>query len=188
MLSEFIDFVDSVLPSVSPDFRDGAKNAITQFEKTGHTINYLSSSVLPELSQGDIISRVPFTYFDENGKQKVFSSDAMVISTSCHIDQKDKILLVPVFPITSFEGNETDLKRNTIYDYMYIPDNQMKDKYIGFNIVSSCNKVLIMNAIKENKIKRICSLNQIGYYFFVIKLSVYFMRKEDPDTLKERMA
>lgn len=36
MLREFIDFVDSVLPSVSPDFRDGAKEAISQFEKEGH--------------------------------------------------------------------------------------------------------------------------------------------------------
>ena len=41
MLSDFIDFVDSVLPSVSPDFRDGAKNAILQFEKTGRQLNYL---------------------------------------------------------------------------------------------------------------------------------------------------
>ena len=44
MLNEFIDFVDSVLPSVDPDFRDGAKKAITQFEKEGHQIKYLTQN------------------------------------------------------------------------------------------------------------------------------------------------
>ena len=105
MLREFIDFVDSVLPSVSPDFRDGAKVAISQFEKDGNKANYLTASLLPELSQGDIISGVPFAYFAENGKLTTFHADAMVISTSCHIDQKDKLLMVPVFPISSFSGN-----------------------------------------------------------------------------------
>ena len=60
MLKEFIDFVDSVLPSVSPDFRDGAKEAIAQFEKSKQKITYLSNNPLDELSQGDIISKIPF--------------------------------------------------------------------------------------------------------------------------------
>lgn len=68
MLKEFIDFVDSVLPSVDPDFRDGAKNAILQFEKEGNHPNYLMSGVLEELSQGAVISKVPFSYFDADGK------------------------------------------------------------------------------------------------------------------------
>ena len=32
----------------------------------------------------------------------------------------------------------------------------------------------------------IASLNQIGYYFFIIKLTVYLMRREDAGTLQER--
>ena len=118
MLREFIDFVDSVLPSVSPDFRDGAKDAILQFEKDGHRINYLTATLLPELSQGDIISQVPFTYFEEDGRQMIFTAEAMVISTSCHIDQKDKILMVPVLPIDSFTGNLMELKKNMLFDFM----------------------------------------------------------------------
>lgn len=183
MLREFIDFVDSVLPSVSPDFRDGAKEAISQFEKEGHQINYLTSTLLPELSQGDIISQVPFTYFEEDGKQMIFVADAMVISTSCHIDQKDKILMAPVLTIESFSGNEVELKKNMIFDFMYIPDSAMSKKYICFDLMTSYNKKLICGGIESGKIRRIASLNQIGYYFFIIKLLVYLMRKEDSDTL-----
>ena len=154
MLREFIDFVDSVLPSVSPDFRDGAKVAISQFEK--------------------------------DGKLTTFHADAMVISTSCHIDQKDKLLMVPVFPISSFSGNLVELKKNMVFDFMYLPDSSMNEKYICFNLMTSYDKRLICQGIENGKIRRIASLNQLGYYFFIIKLTVYLMRKEDSDTLASR--
>ena len=76
-------------------------------------------SVLPELSQGDIISQVPFTYFEEDGRQMKFTADAMVISTSGHIDQKDKILMVPVLPIDSFTGNLVELKKKELEELLF---------------------------------------------------------------------
>ena len=186
MLKEFIEFVDSVLPSVSPDLRDGAKEAILQFEKTGEQVKYMMLSPLEKLSQGDILSKVPFSYFEDTGEQKTFVADALVLSTSCHIDQKERIVLVPVFSIEKFDGNIVDLKKNTIFDYMYIPDTIMSDKFIDFEYMNTYNKKLIMGAIEADKIKRIGSLNQLGYYLFIIKLTVYLMRKEDNDTLTER--
>lgn len=186
MLKEFIEFVDSVLPSVSPDFRDGAKEAILQFEKTGEQVKYMMLSPLEKLSQGDILSKVPFSYFEDTGEQKTFVADALVLSTSCHIDQKERIVLVPVFSIEKFDGNIVDLKKNTIFDYMYIPDTIMSDKFIDFEYMNTYSKKLIMGAIEADKIKRIGSLNQLGYYLFIIKLTVYLMRKEDNDTLTER--
>lgn len=186
MLAEFIDFVDSILPAVSPDFRDGAKNAILQFEKEGHTLNYLTTHKLDVLSQGDILSNVPFTYFEGNGEQYIFVANAMIISTSCHIDQKKKLVLVPILPLSSFNGSKPELQKNTIFDYMYIPDVQMADKYVDFSILCTYKKELILEGLKQKKIKQIASLNQLGYYLFIVKLSVYLMRKEDNGTLQER--
>ena len=188
MLSDFIDFVDSVLPSVSPDFRDGAKNAILQFEKTGRQLNYLMFNPLAELSQGDILSSVKFSYFDENGKQKIFLADALVLSTSCHIDQKSKIVLFPVLPLSEFGGNIEDLRKNIIFDYMYIPDSIMANKFVNFEYIGTYSKELILRGISKNKISRLGSLNQLGYYFFIVKLTVYLMRKEDSNTLTARQA
>ena len=166
--------------------RKKAKNAISQFEKDGQQINYLTGTLLPELSQGDIISQVPFTYFEEDGRQMIFTADAMVISTSCHIDQKSKIVLVPVFPIESFVGNKVELIKNKVIDYMYIPDGNMANRYVDFEIMNTFSKDLIMSGLKSGRLKRIASLNQIGYYFFIIKLTVYLMRREDAGTLQER--
>ncbi len=187
MLAEFIQFVDSVLPSVDPDFRDGAINAIKQFEKNGDQIRYVSNDILDDLSQGDILSKVPFSYFDEKGQQNIFLAEAMVLTTSCHIDHKDKIELVPIFPISTFDANGLQqLKNNIIFDYMYIPDDLLADKYISFEYISAYSKDLIVNGIESKKITRLGSLNQIGYYFFIIKLSVFFFKTEDKDTLFNR--
>ena len=130
----------------------------------GRTRNFGAS-----LSQGDIISHVPFIYFDDDGAQKIFSADAFVLSTSCHIDQKERIILVPIFPLEGFDGNLVDLKRNTIFDYMYIPDECMSDKFIDFEYMNTYSKNLIIKGIAEGKIRRLGSLNQLGYYFFVVK-------------------
>lgn len=132
------------------------------------------------------MSGIPFTYFDDNGEQYIFTADAMVISTSCHIDQKNKIVLVPILPLSSFSGNTYDLRKNIIYDYMYIPDAQMADKFVDFSILCTYGKNLIMDGIQKTRIKRVASLNQFGYYFFIVKLTVYLMRKEDSATLEER--
>lgn len=186
MLKELIDFVDSILPSVPMGTKEGVQAAISQFEKEGEQIKYLTLNPLSELSQGDIISAVPFHYFDENGKQMMFIADALVLSTSCHIDQKSKIVLVPVFPIESFVGNKVELIKNKVIDYMYIPDGNMANRYVDFEIMNTFSKDLIMSGLKSGRLKRIASLNQIGYYFFIIKLTVYLMRREDAGTLQER--
>ena len=166
--------------------KEGLKEAIAQFEKTGEQIKYLTLRPLELLSQGDIISSVPFYFYEENGTQKVFKSDALVLSTSCHIDQKDKLILVPVLPIEAFSGNIADLKSNRIIDYMYVPDGKMTDAFVDFEIMNTFSKELIKKGIETGRIKRISSLNQIGFYFFLIKLTLYFFRKEDTDTQEER--
>lgn len=186
MLKEFIEFVDSVLPAVPMGTKEGVQAAIAQFEKSEEQIKYLTWNPLSELSQGDIISAVPFYYFDENGNQQVFKSNALVLSTSCHIDQKDKLVLVPVLPLKAYEGNLVELKKNKVIDYMYIPDGKLIDMFVDFEIMNTFSKDLILNGIKNGNIHRLESLNQIGYYFFVIKLTVYLMRREDAGTLEER--
>ena len=186
MLKELIDFVDSILPSVPMGTKEGVQEAIAQFEKDGEQIKYLTANPLSELSQGDIISAVPFYYFDNDGNQKMFKTDALVLSTSCHIDQKDKLVLVPVFPLTSFKGNFVELKKNKVIDYMYIPEGILINSYVNFEIMNTFSKELIMSGLKNGKLTRVASLNQIGYYFFIIKLTVYLMRREDIGPLNER--
>ncbi len=59
-------------------------------------------------------------------------------------------------------------------------------KFIDFEYMNTYNKDLIVKGIDLGRVKRIGSLNQLGYYFFIVKLTVYLMRKEDSDTLSKR--
>lgn len=188
-LDEFIDFVDSVLPSVDPDAKDKAKAAIDQFKEEGKYFEFLTPKSLPELSQGDIISEIWFSYFDNAGNQQKYKANGMVISTSCHIDQKQIINIVPILPLSYLKADknkEGEIKKNRVYDYMYLPDNIMSDKFVDFSKVCTYEKKLIFDGIKAGKIKRIASLSQVGLYLFIIKLTVFFMRKEDGVTMKRR--
>ena len=69
---------------------------------------------------------------------------------------------------------------------MYIPDGVMEELFVDFEIMNTFSKNLIMSGIKNKKQNVIASLNQVGYYFFIIKLTVYLMRREDIGTLEER--
>lgn len=116
----------------------------------------------------------------------MFKADALVLSTSCHKDHKDKLVLVPVMPLDIFDGNVVELKKNKVIDYMYIPDGNMINRFVDFEIMNTFSKDLIMNGLQSGKLQRVASLNQLGYYFFVIKLTVYLLRKEDAVTQQER--
>ena len=119
MLDEFIDFVSEIFPCISPDVKYKAKDAVLQFEKEGHQLKFLMMTPLKKLSQGDIISNVPFARFSKDGTQKYFIADAIILSTSCHIDNKKYITLAPIFNLDTFDGDKEQLKKNKIYDYIY---------------------------------------------------------------------
>ena len=191
MLKEFLEFVDSVLPSIDTEKKNSTLEAIQQFNFEDKELNFLASKPLEVLSQGDIISGVKFVFLDSDGNYHFTDKQwGMVLSTSCHVDQKETIQIIPVTPIhyDGWKKNFIDdvLKKNKVYDYMYIADILTKDHYVDFTIINTFNKQLIFSGIESGRIKRIASLNQMGLYLLIIKLTVYLMRKEDPETFEQR--
>lgn len=188
MMEEFIDFVDSICPSIPPDIKEKAKFAIRDFKNMRGSVNYLMSSPLDKLSQGDILSKVPFMYYDSNGEEKRFIALGMVITTSCDIDNDNRLTVVPVLPLEQYPGNESTIKNNQTLSYMYIPDIKMENYFIDFALMNTYDKNLIFQGIESNRISRYASLSQVGFYFFITKLTVFLMRKEDYDTQGLRKA
>lgn len=189
-LTEFVDFVDSILPSVDPEAKNKAKAAIEQFIHSGNTFEYFTPKILPVLSQGDIISEIMFSYLKEDGKQCLYKAKGMIISTSCHIDQKELMNIVPIFPLSFLKADknkEEEIKKNRVFDYMYFPENKMQNLFVDFSRVNTFDKKLIFQGLENGRISRIASLSQIGLYLFIIKLTVFLMRKEDTDTMKKRI-
>lgn len=186
MLKELINFVDASFPSIPYGEKELAKEAIEQFEKTGETVNYLYSNLLPELSQGDVLSDIPFVFFDTDGTLQKFKAKAMVINTSCHIENKNYLTLVPVVSLDEMETSVTSVKSNKAYEIMYIPDTRLSEYCIDFSMPVTYDSDLIKTQIENGNINRIASLSQVGYYLLLIKLNIYLMRREDPVTMGQR--
>lgn len=187
MLKEFIDFAENVLPTLNEEMTRNAKIAVTQFENSGAQYSLITYKVLKQLSQGDIISDIPFYIMKDNGEIYRYKAWGMVLSTSCSIDNKNKIVIAPVFSEDSYFGDKSPLKSNTIFDYFYIPLRDGNGVYADFSSICTYDKDIIIKGINENKINRLYSLSQLGYYLFLMKFTVCFMRKEDLNTLEERI-
>lgn len=186
MLKELIDFVDASFPSIPYGEKEKAKEAIEQFKKSGETVNYLYGHLLSELSQGDVLSDIPFMFFDSDGKLKSFRTKAMVINTSCHIENKTSLTFVPLVALSDITINLNAIKNNVTYEFMYIPDSKLSDYCIDFSMPITYSAKLIKEQIEKGKIQKVASLSQIGYYLLLIKLNIYLMRREDPVTFVQR--
>ncbi len=181
-----IDFVYGTFPVVPYEIKEKAKECVAQFKSCDTPLDYLMQTPLEEISQGDVFSEIKFQYFDENGNLGVFPAKAIIVNTSCDIDNKDTISFAPLFNVESESLNKKAIKSNEVISYMYIPDNKLKDEYVNFGFTTTYKKKFIKQQIEKNNIKRIASLSQIGYYFFVVKYATFMLRKEDPETLVGR--
>ncbi len=186
MMQEFIDFVDEVYPSLAYDVKEKAKMAVRDFEEMNCPNAFLMWDNLGELSQGDVLSEIPFCYFDEEGQQKMFKAKAMVLSMSCDIENNDMILLAPVLRLADYEADVSSIVHNRTLTYLYYPDDRLKDYYIDFSYASTFRSSFIQELLNDKKLSKIASLNQVGYYMFLCKLSIFFTRREDPQTQQDR--
>ena len=58
MLDKFIDFTQSLFPSISPYTKEKTKEALSQFKLSGKKLNLLNYKAYDYLAQGDILEGV----------------------------------------------------------------------------------------------------------------------------------
>lgn len=179
---QFVDFVKQVVPSVKEEIAEDLKKWIRQ---TGNNIEYESyySYAQNDLIQGDVIDGIKFILIDKNGKPIVTPKmKAMVISTSCDIEQDRNITLCPLFDNSDLNGSALyDVMHNLKFDTFYIDSEAIKDSHVKFSVCNTVDKELIFNALREGKIKKVFTMNMMTYYLFIVKLTIHYMRMEDSE-------
>jgi len=70
---------------------------------------------------------------------------------------------------------------------LYLPDPQLKDYIVDFSFLNSVQKGLFEKLIEENEVEKHSSLNNFGYYLFLNKLAIHFMRPEDEEVQNQRI-
>lgn len=181
MISEFFNFVQELFPSISPYTKESVKKAIEQFNVD--SLEWFMPSIIDNLSQGDIIDCLPFSFIDENGNEIINLLKGIVLSNSCDIDNHDYIVIAPLFEIKDVLKNEDSinkLRKNQHYDKMCFTNSYLDNMFVDFSKSSSFNTNLVKKLI-NGKTKVQYSLNQYGYYLLLTKLTIYFLRPEDKE-------
>jgi hypothetical protein len=163
---------------------------------------FYSPSIPRNTYQGDIVDKLNVVYYEmENDTQEIGVLEdipCMLLSHTCDMDFEGKtrgkhVSVAPVFAFDEFAKNRPqgystkgwqsfleDLKANRITDILYIPEKKpLEASIILFDRIFSFNPLVLRDRADRNKTKRILSLSQIGFYFFLIKLTYHFARYED---------
>ena len=128
-------------------------------------------------------------YTDENGEMKVIRRKAQLLSNTCDASRDELLLFAAVHPLSDIHDNDSmisNIVRNKRYSAFYLPDRILKDDYVDFELINSMSRETFLRLYQEQKVKRIASLTMVGYYMFICKLTVFFMRPEDVEVNSDR--
>ena len=78
------------------------------------------------------------------------------------------------------------IKGDHTFRLFYIPDPETQDLLIDFSLLTTLSRNTFLSLLQKGIVHRIAALSQIGYYMFICKLTVFFMRPEDVQVNKDR--
>lgn len=189
MIDGYIDFLEKLFPVIDPYTADGAKKAVREFQRYGVKTPFFTSPLDEDYQQGDIFSRVPFAYIDREGKGQVAVTGGMLLSNSCDVTRNDTLQFAAVAPLSNYSVDDFDVSAvtsNMNYEYLYFPDTNLGDSFVNFGLISTISRTVFEEYVQAGKSERIASLNSLGYFLFITKLTVFFMRPEDPEVYASR--
>ena len=164
---------------------------------------FYSHSIPPDIYQGDVIDNFDVIYYqmidDFQKIQAIEDIPCMLLSNTCDMDfegktRKKYISIAPIFSFEDFaeEGKHQeysengwhdfleDIEKNRIINILHIPEKKpLKASVVFLDKICSIDPYLLKTRLDKNKSKKILSLSQIGFYFFLIKLTYHFARYED---------
>jgi len=187
MMHEFIEFVYELFPSIKSHTKDRVKASITQFQKEGKQFNCFLYKPFDFLAQGDIIESLPFKIFKPDGNEYVMKTKGILLSNTCDAENDSFIAFSPLLPVKELNVDKYALINNLIYRFLYFPEPNFSEYVIDLTLIHSFPKNLVNSAIKDGRIKKLGSLNDFGYYLFLCKLTVHFMRPEDCNVQNNRI-
>ena len=180
MMDEFIVMVKELFPSISPYTAETARNAMRQFEQSGAAYNCFTPTPFKDfLAQGDIISNLPFTRYAPDGEQMELRTCGLMLSNTCGAENGDVVTFSPLWALDSLDLPRRQVELNRKYRFMYFPDSRMSNFVVDFGIITAFPKRLVQTGISNGFLEKKHSLSQFGYYLFLCKLTVWFMRPED---------
>jgi hypothetical protein len=190
MMDGYIAFLEKLFPAIDPYTANRAKDAVRNFaDHYDVKTRFFTSPLDQDFQQGDIFSRVPFVYIDRQGQAKVAMMGGMLITNSCDCTRNDQLQFAAVSSLTEYSNSAEYIdavKSNINYQYIYFPDKETEDSFVNLGLITSISRKAFEAFVAAGKSERIASLNSTGYFLFITKLTVFFMRPEDSEVYASR--
>lgn len=189
MIDGYIDFLEKLFPAIDPYTAEGAKAAVREFNRYGVKTPFFTKPLDEDFQQGDIFTRVPFASIDGQGKGRLTVTGGMLLTNSCDVTRNANLQFAALTPIANYstEPRFVDaVKSNVNYEYLYFPDTKFDDSFVNFGYISSVSRTAFERFVQMGKSERVASLNATGYFLFITKLTVFFMRPEDSQVYASR--
>jgi hypothetical protein len=188
MIQELISLVRELFPSIKPYTAEQALIALKQFELSGKTFQHFFYSPFDHLAQGDVIGDVPFVQYTASGDKLVYKTKGLLISNTCSADHDEQVVLAPLIPLEEIsEEDKPSIIKNKIYRLLYFPDQRFSEYAVDLSLMNAYPTKLIKTGLERGNFEKVASLNSLGYYILLTKLTVHFMRPEDEDVQRFRL-
>jgi hypothetical protein len=189
MMDGYVDFLAKLFPVIDPYTARGAKDAMREFKRYGSKARFFSDPLDEDFQQGDIFSRVPFVYLDGKGQGQLAVLSGMLLNNSCDTTRNDWLQFAAMTPLDDYStdaGKQEAVKSNKNFEYLYFPDTEVGDSFVNLGMISTISREAFDRFVASGKSERVHSLSAIGYFLFVTKLTVFFMRPEDSEVYASR--
>lgn len=188
MWEDYLQLLSNLYPALPNDFSDRFRKILPTITPPSKFFFY-DEYKINNLLQGDIIGPIQFVEYNDN-KHKKLKVDAIILSNSCDLIRKERILLAPAIPFLEAKFSDKNyintLKKNIVFEKLYLPQHNNNTPYIiDFSRIFNLSRKEINEKYRSKRILRKLSLSKEGYYFFGLKLTVYLLRPETSDIKRE---
>jgi hypothetical protein len=187
-LGDLIKLFDRACPILPGSFGD-SEQALRQFCAEEIGLIQIVRSPLPEWAQGDILDPLLFIEWNEEGDPMSYNAPGMIMSSTCDLDRKKNIVICPCFKLSDLQELSAyqDIPKNTVFDFLFLGSCLTGDEWVvDLSNPITLPRERIEKQIEEGRIYRKHSLTDKGWYLFITKFALKYLRPDDLETLQQR--
>jgi hypothetical protein len=149
--------------------------------------------------QGDLLADFPTVFLDNKEQARTHRFTVLVLNNTCDLPDRrlDFVTVAPVLnfehyvhfekrrrPLVSVEGYASDLRRNRISELFYLPpfDGFSGGGVALLHLACSVSSEVYQTAVASRK--RVASFTQVGFYYFLMKVTTHLTRPESDEVVR----
>jgi hypothetical protein len=186
-LGEFIQLFNEAFP-IFPGF-EKPEQALRQFYAEEIGIIEVIRSPLPFWAQGDILEPIPFIDWSEEGEPVFWEAPGMIVTSTCDLDRKDYVALCPCLKLVDLKELSAykAIPENTVFDFLFLGHCLTGDDWVvDLSHPMTLPRQRIEKRLAESLVVRKHSLTDKGWYLFITKFALKYLRPDDLGTMNQR--